>query len=155
MASVVSARTVVAVPIDKAWRLLRNLELAHRYVPGVTACRLTSKQREGIGATRLVEQKGRPPLQETVVDWSDGRGFVLKLHRPDSEEPPPPFAEARFTYALAAEGSRTRVDLALAYALRGGRLGGLLDTLVVRSASQRRLDLLADNLRTFYESAPR
>lgn len=156
MSREVQASTLVALPQRQAWALLSDLELADRYVPGVQACKLTSRKRQGIGASRRVEPRGRPPMQETVESWDEGVGFTLRLHGTSSDEAPVPFADARFSYRLQAEGPKqTRVHLQLAYELRGGVLGQLLDRLAVKRASQSQLDRLAANLKTFYESQGR
>ena len=106
MDSEVSTRLRIEVSAARAWQLLRNLELADRYVPGVEACTLTSSQHEGIGASRRIEQRKRAPMQETVVEWVDGEGFTLELHEPGSEQAPMPFLQARFRYSITAAGPR-------------------------------------------------
>lgn len=156
MSREVQVSTVVALPQRQAWALLSDLELADRYVPGVQACQLTSRKRQGIGASRRVELRGRPPMQETVESWDEGIGFTLRLHRTTGNGAPPPFVDARFSCRLQGEGPKqTRVHLQLAYALRGGLIGQLLDRLVVKRTSQSQLDRLAANLKTFYESQGR
>lgn len=96
----VRTRFRIDVPHARAWKLLRNLELSDRYVPGVRGCTITSRKREGVGASRRIEQNGRPAMQETVIEWRDGVGFTLKLHPPDSERAPCRSLTRSFAIAL-------------------------------------------------------
>ena len=105
-----SAETQLAMPRAQAWAKLRDLLLAQQYVPGVTRIEITTPQREGMGASRRVFCKGRPPVDETVIAWEDGHGFTVKLHNGD--QPPKPFKQAQFVYRLddAPGGGDLHVD---------------------------------------------
>lgn len=156
MDSEVSASVRIEVSRARAWKLLRNLELADRYVPGVEGCTITSRQREGIGASRRIEQRKRPPMQETVVEWHDGAGFTLELHEPDSDQAPLPFAQARFSYRLTAAGARAvNAELSMSYSLRGGALGKAADALLMRAAMRQQVEAVAAAMKLFYEQADR
>ena len=154
MDSEVSTRLRIEVSAARAWQLLRNLELADRYVPGVEACTLTSSQHEGIGASRRIEQRKRAPMQETVVEWVDGEGFTLELHEPGSEQAPMPFSQARFRYRITRAGARAvNAELSMSYSLRGGALGKAADALVMRAAMRKQVEAVAAAMKTFYEEA--
>ena len=154
MDSEVSATVRIEVSHARAWALLRKLELAERYVPGVERCTITSRQHEGVGASRRIAQRNRPALQETVVEWIDGEGFTLELHEPHGEHAPMPFSQARFTYRIARAGTRAvHAELSLRYALRGGALGKVADALVMRSAMREQVEAVAAAMKAFYEAA--
>ncbi len=141
----------IDLPLERAWELLRDLERAKHYVPGVTDVELTSERTEGLGASRRVITD-RGPMDETVVRWNEGRGFVIRLHR-DDEGPPPPFAEASFEYALEPAGDACRIRTALSYTPRWGLPGRVLDALVLRRATQRMARQVAEGLARHYEQA--
>ncbi len=154
MDSEVSARVRIEMSHARAWKLLRNLDLAGRYVPGVSGCTLTSSQREGVGASRRIEQPNRAPMQETVVEWVDGEGFTLQLHAPGSEQAPMPFSQARFRYRIARAGTRAvDAELSMSYSLRGGALGQVADALVMRSVMRKQVESVAAAMKAFYEEA--
>ena len=48
------ASTELAMPRDRAWEILRDLGIAHRYVPGLVRTEIRSAQTQGVGATRRV-----------------------------------------------------------------------------------------------------
>ena len=132
---------------DAAWARLRDLSLAPHYVPGLTGCEFHPGPRDGLGASRRVLMK-RGFLDESVVEWREGQGLVLRLHRAE-QGPPFPFREASFRYALHPEsGGRTRLSLSLDGELRGGRLGEWL----LAGALKKTVAKIAVNLKAFYET---
>lgn len=130
-----------------AWDKLRNLRLAPHYVPGLTGCQFHPGPREGLGASRRVFRKGGQWLDESVVQWQDGVGFVLVLHKA-SAGAPFPFREASFSYTLHPEGEITRITTQMHYSLRGGRL---IEKLLGK-AFNNVVWQIAENLKTYYES---
>ncbi|MDN6858842.1 SRPBCC family protein [Pseudomonas sp. CAN2814] len=135
------------LPPDAAWARLRDLSLAPHYVPGLTGCDFHPGPREGLGASRRVRMK-RGFLDESVVDWREGQGLVLRLHRAE-QGPPFPFRVASFRYALhPADDGRTRLCLSLDGDLRGGRVGEWLLAGVLNKTVAK----IAVNLKAFYET---
>ena len=132
---------------QEAWAKLRDLSLAPHYVPGLTGCQFHPGAQEGVGASRRVFRKGGQYLDESVVQWRDGTGFVLRLHKGGNDSPFP-FREASFSYALQAEGNATRITLQMSYRLRGGRLAEWL----LAKAFNKVVQQIAENLKAFYET---
>jgi hypothetical protein len=130
-----------------AWAKLRDLSLAPHYVPGLIGCQFYPGAHEGLGASRRVLRKGGQYLDESVVQWKDGFGFVLRLHKGNSDSPFP-FRRASFSYALQAEGNATRITLQMSYSLRGGRLMELL----LGKAFNKVVRQIAENLKAYYET---
>jgi len=144
---------VVDLPQAEVWNRLRNLRLAHRYVPGVEAVEILSSQERGVGASRRILQEDGSTLDETVVEWEDGRGFVIRLHR-GQEGPPIPFERARFRYWIEGEeATGTRISLAISYQPSGGRLGEWVDAAVLNSEMEATMGALGASMRNYYESA--
>ncbi|MCE4052289.1 SRPBCC family protein [Pseudomonas sp. Au-Pse12] len=139
----------VLLNLDNAtvWASLSDLRLAPHYVPGLTGCRLHPGPAQEVGASRRVFRKGGRWLDESVVHWQEGLGFVLRLHR-EQAGAPFPFRQAHFHYQLQAEGSGTRVVTRLYYQMRGGRLVERL----LRKAMDQVVRQIAENLKAFYET---
>ncbi|MFS2202386.1 SRPBCC family protein [Pseudomonas sp. Pseusp3] len=129
------------------WAKLRDLSLAPHYVPGLTGCQFHPGAQEGVGASRRVLRKGGQYLDESVVQWQEGTGFMLRLHKGGNDSPFP-FREASFSYALQAEGDATRITLQMSYRLRGGRLAEWL----LAKAFNKVVKQIAENLKAFYET---
>lgn len=147
MPAIASHSLVLDLPPAVAWSKLRDLSLAPHYVPGLTGCQFHPGAREGLGASRRVLQQNGQWLDESVVEWQDGAGFVLLLHRGERGAPFP-FRQASFRYAMQAEASGTRITTSMSYSLRGGRLVEWL----LQGAFNQVVKRIAENLKAFYET---
>lgn len=144
-------RVIIAMPRARAWEKLRDLGLAHNYVPGLVRTEITTGVRTGVGASRRVYQSETRFLDETVIDWGEGHGFVIRLHQ-GNKGAPAPFSEATFRYWLDdAEDGNTSLCTTLAYTVRWGLLGRLLDRLVLAKAIRSSTRDVAICLKDFYE----
>ncbi len=125
MSQEVQAQTLIDLPLSEAWAKLRDISLAHNYVPGIVKTEIVSEQVEGVGPSRYVYRNQKSYIQETVQEWQEGKGFLIHLHRGD--KPAPPFKDAWFRYALADGGNgQTQLTTSLSYELPWGRLGAWL-----------------------------
>ncbi|MEE3332340.1 MAG: SRPBCC family protein [Myxococcota bacterium] len=145
----VSARQRIALPISTCWEKLSDFSRAIDYVPGLTNLRVTTAQSTGIGASRVVVSRQAGPMDETITEWQEGKGFSIRLHR-GGKGPMPPMSEASFEYALESAGEDTTdIVLRMRYGVRFGALGALLDALFLKHLMQRNLSdialALADN----------
>ena len=147
-----AGRVHIDLPRAEAWERLRDLSLAHNYVPGVAAIRIDTERREGVGASRTVTMDNGREMQETVVEWDEGHGFLLRLHRGDKPAMPI-FSRFYFRYRLDDEdgGEGTVIAPALIYETRFGLLGTLLGKLIHAPLSASAQDIgLA--MKDFYET---
>ena len=142
----------MALPREAAWQKLRDLSVAHHYVPGLTGTEIRTALKEGVGASRRVFQGGGRWLDETVTEWAEGQGFEIRLHRAE-QGMVAPFREASFRYWLEDAGpSRTRLVLTLSYNLRWGVFGALLERLAMGRGVRANLRDVALGLREYYLS---
>ena len=146
----VSASSIVDMPRENAWEKLRDISLAHHYVPGIVKTEILGNQAEGVGASRYVYRNEKSYIQETVTEWRDGEGFTIKLHRGD--KPAPPFREAWFDYQLSDHGTRqTQITTRMAYALPLGALGRFLGKRM-ENVVQKTIADVAYSMTLFYET---
>lgn len=146
------AEVIVNLPRAEVWQRLRDLSIAHKYVPGLRDCRLTTEKKEGVGASRRVYATSGMELDETVTEWNEGKGFVIKLH--DGAKPPPPiFTEARFHYILEdAPGGQTVFRPTMTYTIKWGVLGAVLDKLLLNMIIRSNMKKVGLGLKQFYET---
>jgi len=143
----------VRLPASAVWQRLQDLRLAHHYVPGVEGVEILTARERGVGASRRILQEGGGTLDETVIEWEEGRGFVIRLHRGQAG-PPAPFEKAHFRYWIeSADETQTRLSLRIFYRPRGGLLGEWLDAAVLNAEMDRRMKALASGMQTYYEAA--
>jgi len=149
-----TASSELAMPRQRAWEILRDLSVAHRYVPGLVRTEIRTAQTAGVGASRRVFRKGERGLDETVIEWEDGHGFLLRLSEPDGAAPAP-FARATFRYWLddmPGQPERSRMTITLDYEPRWGAVGRLLDRLVLARQVVKMQEELARRIKAYYES---
>ena len=122
-------RVHIDMPREAVWEKLRDLSLAQNYVPGVTAVRSDTAQREGVGASRTVTMKNGSEMQETVEEWDEGHGFLIRLHK-GGKPAMPIFRRFYFRYRIDDDGQGTVFSPAMGYETRFGPLGALLGKLI-------------------------
>lgn len=112
---------------------------------------ITTEATGGVGASRRVFCKGRPPVDETVISWDEGEGFTVRLHK--GQESPSPFAEATFTYRLRdAEDGACLAQVELCYRLPDSWWSGIMDGLLMRHVVAHTVRSIAKGLRQVYET---
>lgn len=151
MSTVVNARAVIDIPREQAWNKLRDLSLAANYVPGLVKVEITTEQKEGVGASRKVFQSESRYIEETVEEWNEGEGFLIRLHK--GNKPAPPFKQAWFRYHLADHGNgNTLFTASMIYELPWGAFGRLLDTLLISRITRKVIGDVAISMKLYYES---
>jgi uncharacterized membrane protein len=146
----VSAQVVLDMPRAQVWEKLRDISLAHNYVPGIVKTEIVSEQREGVGASRYVYRNASSYIQETVIEWDEGHGFLIRLHRGD--KPAPPFRNAWFRYQLADEDAdKTLFTASLEYELPWGFVGAWLEKRMEKMV-QATIKDVATSMKLYYET---
>lgn len=156
MSNEAKCQLTLQMPRAEAWDKLRDLSLAHNYVPGLVKTQINTEIKEGVGASRKVFQTETRGIDETVVEWHEGSGFLIRLHRGEKGAPPP-FKEAHFRYWLddGEEEGTTLLTTSLIYTMGLGPLGRVLETLLLKRIFKSVISDVAISLRQFYESGER
>jgi len=138
------------MPREQAWARLRDISLAHNYVPGIVRTEIVSARTEGVGASRYVWRSAKSYLQETVVEWHEGEGFLIRLHKGD--KPARPFRSASFRYQLADHGlGQTLFTASLQFQMPWGALGNWLEKKMAKPVAATAADV-AIAMKLYYET---
>ena len=137
-----------------AWRRMRDLSMAHMYVPGLAPVTFVGPQREGVGTHRRVRMRGVLAMDETVTAWREGEGFTLRLHR-GAGGPLPPLREHYFDYGLDVRDGRVWLVNRMRYEVGLGPLGALLERLLLRRIFRRQLHDITLAQKLYYETGER
>ena len=150
MDHIVTTNVACAIPAAQAWEKLRDISLAHHYVPGIDQTTITTSLKEGVGASRRVSGKNQS-LEETVTEWKEGKGFTIKLHNGDKCVFP--FSEAAFTYRIDPTGDKQcKLTTTMTYSVRWGALGKLLNSLLFASIVRKNVRDVALSMKKYYET---
>jgi hypothetical protein len=130
---------------------MSDFTLAHNYVPELTRTEIVSTRRRGVGAHRRVYQEDGDYLEETIIEWNEGSGFVISLH--EGQQPLAPFKRAEFSYGMVAVTPKsTGVDLSLTVEMPWGAVGEALADWFVEPLLEDKLVQVAAGLKYFYET---
>lgn len=150
--SEVSAEALIDLPRSVVWDKLRDLSLAHNYVPGVVRTEIVTTTGEGVGASRKVYQSATRALDETVEQWDPGFGFLIRVHR-GKRGAPPPFRDLWFRYRLDDAGNnQTRFTATLRYRIAFGVFGRLFEGFGLRRVFRGVVRDIALSMKDYYET---
>lgn len=114
-------------PPERVWAALTRLDALQAYDPGVKKATLLEGPREGVGARRQCDLHPKGWFRERVIDWVPVQSLAFELF-----ECSLPVKSLTHRYVLVAQGSKTLVRQRMAYRLKGGAFGRVMDALVVR-----------------------
>ena len=135
---------------DVVWAKLSDLSVAHFYVPGLTGTKVTTENARGVGASRQVFSK-RPPMDETVIEWEEGAGMLLRLHYGEKDNWGP-FTRVFYRYGMRADGDGTVLQNSMSFELKGGKLGHMLGSSLISKAFRKTLNEVTLAQKLYYET---
>lgn len=155
MTKTVTTENVINLPPNQVWERLSDLSLAHNYVPGIIKTEIVTSEIQGVGTSRRVYQGRSRFLQETVIDWREGGGFTLRLHKGERDSP---FKNSRFDYHIEPNGDAqtqadaTKVILTMSYEPPLGIVGDVMDRLLLHGLIQKAITDVGLSMKHYYET---
>ncbi|MCG8671166.1 MAG: SRPBCC family protein [Pseudomonadales bacterium] len=151
MPSEAIAQININLPKEKAWEKLQDFSLAHNYVPGIIKTEITTDKRNGLGASRKVYQSSTRALDETIVEWNEGKGFKIKLHKGPKDAP---FKDAHFIYELAdGPNNTTNLTTTMSYQPPLAGFGRFLDKAFLNKIISNVIQEVALSMKLYYETS--
>ena len=148
----VTVEVLVEISPAKAWSLMSDFSIAHKYVPGIVKTEVLDGPATGVDAHRLVIDKSGKAIDETVIHWVENTGFNIRLHQ--GNKPLVPFKYAQFNYHMSKRNDEsTWIQLAMIFEVPWGLIGRIFNRLIFRPVIEKRLIAVAAGLKFFYESA--
>src|SRR5262249_6217368 len=111
---------------ERLWALLSDLEAVARYNPTVRAARIRGERRTGVGAERSCELVPKGTVVERVTHWEEGSVVGLEVAESDW-----PIQYMKWVTRVAPSPAGSVITQTLEYEVKFGRLGWLLDHLVM------------------------
>ncbi|MFQ5890924.1 MAG: SRPBCC family protein [Gemmatimonadota bacterium] len=145
-----SVMRTIDAPAQDVWAVLAEIGEIHAWNPGVESSRLTTEQKEGVGAGRHCDLSGRNYVDEEVVEWQPGERLTMRVIGTNL-----PFKIAEIHFLLRAQDGSTAVTVSLEYDLKFGVAGKLLDLLLVRRIYERGMGALLSGLKREVERRAR
>ena len=101
------------------WDAAADLAGVHKYWGMVKASHLSSEKATGLGASRICEMLDGSSMEETIIQWDQGKSYALDTHPIGTNEGP--FKTTIGRFAFHPEGSGTRFVLDLDFEMKPGR----------------------------------
>ena len=145
----VSYQVSIDMPREKAWEIMQDITVPHRYVPGLIKTEMHTEQLQGVGASRRVFKK-MMAMDETVTEWNEGYGFRIRLHDGAKDKP---FPDSYFIYKIEDGPNDTTLFTAImGYRFPLGRVGQLLDSLMIAPIVKGQIRDVALAVKHYYET---
>lgn len=138
----------VNASVDKVWAILTDLELLDKYDPTVKKSTLVSTEKTGMGAKRKVLMlDGKNWFDEKVSVFEPNKALTYQL-----TDCTFPIKGLQHSYSFEKIGNQTRVTQVMEYTVKFGRLGKLLDVLMIRKQSDKGIKKFFAGLRSYIET---
>ena len=146
------ARVFINQPVALLWEKMSDLSQLQNYVDYVFDSEVTTSQKKGKGVQRKVYLDKKQMVDEEVIEWDSGQGFVLKLMKPSFFLP---FHDMETRYHIEPDdekGQQTDLAITLTVRPRFGLLGRWVLEPLMTNRIQDQLDTLADGMKYYFET---
>jgi len=124
----------INAPKEKVWDILADFSAIQNFHPGVPKSFATSDATTGLGATRHCDLLPTGGIEERIVEWNEGRDYKVEIYKGKGV---PPFKTAIGHISVKPDGNGSIATMSLAYQLKFGPLGALMDALLVKKQFQK------------------
>lgn len=152
----VSVKFELDLTPDQTWSVMRDLSISDKYLPGERQVDILSSNKSGVGAHRRIYRNNSVDdyVDETVVEWIEGEGFTLKLHKDETVLPPFERAEFKFTIRKTLS-SRSLVVLQVLSEMPSSVSSSAPSKQALIESSERRLVQVAAGMKHYYQTGLR
>lgn len=124
--STVTHETRINASAEKIWEVLADFGNVYKWAPNVIESHSITEYNEGVGTARHCEVTGFGGLDETVIEWNDGRDYTFEIFDVG------PIKKALSTWAIRSDGKDVIVTTNIRFETKFGPLGALMDRLLIR-----------------------
>lgn len=132
---------------EDVWNVLRDFRGVDKWAPYVRDSTLVGEREAGVGSRRMLRHAWGFRLEESVVGWSEGRGYAFEVVRV-----PYPMRNVREAWAVDASNPHVTVTTSVEYDMHLGPLGRFLDRLLVHHLIRREMRGGLRGLKRYVES---
>ncbi len=139
----------IDAPKEKVWAALADFGNIYVFNPNVPTSYSTSEKTSGLGATRHCDLRGGVSVEERIIDWQEGESMVIEIY--DGAKTPP-FKSAIASISVKEERGGTLVSGTLAYKIKFGPVGTLMDKAMVSPQFGKAWTAVLAGLKTYIET---
>lgn len=144
----IKERIEIGVSLNAVWAILEEFGAVAKWAPYMRHSALIGEQKTGIGTRRKLRHDWGFRLEESVTEWTSGRGFAFDVNRA-----PYPMKGVRETWLIEHGNGLTTVATTVEYQMHLGWLGSMLDSSLVQHIVRREMRAGLRGLKAFAERA--
>jgi ligand-binding SRPBCC domain-containing protein len=138
---------IIDAPIEKIWKAFTEIDWLEKYDPTVKKSIALTNTKSGIGAKRKVEMlDGKNWFEERVTEFKTNDAITYELTACSF-----PIDELQHSYSFERVGNQTKVKQVMAYKVKFGLLGRVLDATMIRKQSDAGVKKFFAGLKAFVE----
>lgn len=141
-------RIEIELEPEDVWDVLRDFVGVSKWAPSVRRSRSMGGPASGVGSCRIMRHVWGFALEETVLDWNEGRSYEFVVNRA-----PYPMRDVRETWLVEHSDHSSLVTTTVRYRMHLGFAGALADHLLVRWLVRREMREGLRGLKSYVESA--
>lgn len=146
MTTLINEITVNA-PIEKVFQALAVMEGLEKLDPNVKKSNALSQITSGLGAKRRVDMKdGKNWFEEKVTNYRPNESITYELTACSF-----PVQALKYTYTVERAGNQTKVRQEMAYQIKFGLFGKILDRLMIRKQYNQGIQGFFTGLKSSFE----
>ena len=146
----IAASTFINTSAEKVWAVLKFPGRVKEFHPLIKDSYMISDQENGLGARRHCDLVPMGELEEVISEWNEGESITLEVI---GGKMLPPYKFMRGHFQLAPDGAGTRVTFTFSYELKYGKLGRLMDILLIRPQFKKAPPKYVTGLKSYVERA--
>jgi ligand-binding SRPBCC domain-containing protein len=138
---------IIDAPIEKVWKALTEIDWLEKYDPTVKKSIALTNTKSGVGAKRKVEMlDGKNWFEERVAEFKTNEAITYELTACSF-----PIHKLQHSYSFETVGGKTKVKQVMAYKVKFGLIGQLLDVIMIRKQSDAGVKKFFVGLKAFVE----
>lgn len=146
--AIIHNQITINASLETIWAALTNIELLEQYDPTVQKSTALSPVKSGLGAARKVLMlDGKNWFDEKVSVSEPMKALTYQLTACSF-----PIKELEHTYSFEKAGDQVKVKQVMAYTVKFGILGKLLDGLMIRKQSDSGIKKFMAGLKIYAEA---
>lgn len=140
---------VIDASQETVWEALADFGGIKKFHAGLRDSYPTSTTNGGLGATRHCDLKPMGSIEERVIGWNEGEGYMVEIY--DGKKTPPFRSAFGIIRIERISDKQTRAYFALKYHLKYGIIGKAMDAIMVKRQFVKATDIVLSGLKSFAE----
>ncbi|KJD31196.1 hypothetical protein PW52_16775 [Tamlana sedimentorum] len=147
--TIITSEVEINASREKVWKVLSLIGEIEKFHPLVKKSEAISHIKSGLGAKRHCELLPMGQMEEEVVEWREGKSFVLEVV---GGKMLPPYRFMKGRIDLVELDEKTKVTFLFSYQLKYGILGRMMNALVIRPQFKKAPPKYVNGLKEYVET---